>query len=80
MCALRPAFASSLKCANQTTAVLLFDTHRRRPPLIILGLILLIVGWLLSIGILQTLGIILIAIGLVLVLVNHPGPVGGRWW
>lgn len=48
--------------------------------MIILGLVLLVIGHLLGIGILETLGVILIAIGLVLVLVDHPGPVGGRWW
>lgn len=47
--------------------------------MIILGLILAIVGYLLGIGILTTLGVILIVIGLVLLLIGAVGhPVGGR--
>lgn len=42
--------------------------------MVILGLILLIIGWLAGIGILVTLGLILALVGLVLNLV----PIGGR--
>ncbi|MDO5628811.1 MAG: hypothetical protein Q4G43_10875 [Mobilicoccus sp.] len=41
--------------------------------MIILGLILLIVGWLMNIGILTTIGAVLIVVGLILNLV----PIGG---
>jgi hypothetical protein len=49
---------------------------------IILGLILLVVGWLLGLGILTTIGVILLIIGLVLLALGGAGrPVGGRnWW
>lgn len=49
--------------------------------MIILGLILLILGILFGIGILETLGIILLLVGLTLFLI-HPayGPIRGRWW
>ncbi len=47
--------------------------------MIILGIILLIVGWLLSISILWTLGIILVVIGVVLWILGAVGhEVGGR--
>ena len=47
--------------------------------MIVLGIILLVIGWLASIGILQTLGVILIVVGLVLMLLGRLGrPVGGR--
>jgi Family of unknown function (DUF6131) len=46
---------------------------------LILGVILLVIGWLANIGILQTLGIILIIIGAVLWILGSMGrPVGGR--
>jgi hypothetical protein len=46
---------------------------------LILGVILLVIGWLASIGILQTLGIILIIVGAVLWILGSTGrPVGGR--
>ena len=51
--------------------------------MLILGLILLLLGWLTGIGILTTLGIILLAIGAVLWILGAVGrPVGGRryWW
>jgi Family of unknown function (DUF6131) len=48
---------------------------------IILGLILLLIGWLAGIGILQTIGIILIIIGAVLWILGSMGrPIGGRRW
>jgi hypothetical protein len=46
---------------------------------LILGLILLILGWITNIGILVTLGIILLVIGAVLWILGSMGrPVGGR--
>jgi hypothetical protein len=51
--------------------------------MIILGLILLIIGWLAGISILVTLGVILLIIGAVLWILGSTGrPVGGRryWW
>lgn len=51
--------------------------------MVILGLILIVIGWLLPIPLLVTLGIVLLAIGLILVLLGSTGhPVGGRqyWW
>lgn len=50
--------------------------------MIILGLILAIIGYLLGLGILTTIGIILLIVGLVLMLVGAVGhPVGGRrYW
>jgi len=47
--------------------------------MIILGLILLVAGWLLGFGILTTLGAILLIIGLVFLLLGFAGhPIGGR--
>jgi hypothetical protein len=47
--------------------------------MIVLGVILLILGWLLSINILWTIGIILIVIGAVLYLLGSVGrPIGPR--
>ena len=47
--------------------------------MIVLGLILLILGWLLGIGILWTLGIILIIVGAILWILGSMGrAVGGR--
>lgn len=47
--------------------------------MIVLGIVLLIVGWLLGIGILTTLGIILIVVGVILELLGAVGrPVLGR--
>ena len=51
--------------------------------MIILGLVLLILGYLINVGILVTIGIILIIIGAVLWILGSMGrPVGGRryWW
>ena len=51
--------------------------------MLVLGLILLLLGWLTGIGILTTLGIILLVIGAVLWILASTGrPVGGRryWW
>ena len=47
--------------------------------MLVLGLILLLLGWLLGIGILTTLGIILLVIGAVLAVLGSAGrAVGGR--
>lgn len=47
--------------------------------MIILGVILIVLGWLLGISVLYTIGAILAVIGLVLMLVGFAGhPVGGR--
>ncbi len=47
--------------------------------MIVLGVILLVVGYLLGISILVTLGIILVVVGLVLVLLGSAGhAIGGR--
>jgi Family of unknown function (DUF6131) len=49
--------------------------------MIILGLILLIIGLIANIGILTTIGIILLIVGAVLWLLGSMGrPVGGRRW
>jgi hypothetical protein len=49
--------------------------------MIILGVILLIIGWLTGISILYTVGGILLVIGLVMLLLGSVGrPVGGRRW
>ena len=49
--------------------------------MIVFGLILLLLGWLLGIGILYTLGVILLVVGLILLLLGFAGhPVGGRRW
>ncbi len=47
--------------------------------MIVLGLILLVLGFLLGIGLLQTLGAILLVIGVVLLIVGSTGrAIGGR--
>ena len=51
--------------------------------MLILGLILLVIGWITNIGLLVTLGIILLVISAVLWILGSTGrPVGGRryWW
>jgi hypothetical protein len=50
--------------------------------MIVLGVILLLIGWLTGLSILYTIGVILLVIGLVLLLLGGVGrPVGGRsWW
>ncbi|MDF2093055.1 DUF6131 family protein [Knoellia sp. 3-2P3] len=50
--------------------------------MIILGIILVLIGWLASISILTTIGIILIVVGLILALLGATGrAVGGRkYW
>ena len=47
--------------------------------MIVLGVILLVVGWLTGIGILYTIGSILLVIGVILLILGAVGhPVGGR--
>jgi hypothetical protein len=47
--------------------------------MIILGIILLLIGWLANIGILTTIGLILIVVGVVLMILGRMGTmVGGR--
>jgi len=47
--------------------------------MIILGIILILIGWLASIPILTTIGVILVVVGLVLMLLGATGrAVGGR--
>lgn len=50
--------------------------------MIVLGLILLLVGFVLGISILWYIGIILLVVGLILAVLGRTGrPVGGRtWW
>jgi hypothetical protein len=51
--------------------------------MIVLGIVLLIIGYLTNIGLLVTLGVILVVIGVVLWILGAVGrPVGGRryWW
>ncbi|SEP98565.1 hypothetical protein SAMN04488000_101878 [Lentzea albida] len=47
--------------------------------MIVLGLILLVVGWLMGISILTTLGVVLLVIGAILAVLGAVGkPIGGR--
>jgi Family of unknown function (DUF6131) len=49
--------------------------------MIVLGVILLLLGWALGISIFYTIGVILLVVGLVLLLLGSVGrPVGGRRW
>jgi hypothetical protein len=49
--------------------------------MLILGIILLLLGWLTGIGILYALGTILVVVGVVLMLLSGAGrPVAGRRW
>lgn len=51
--------------------------------MLILGLVLVVIGYITGIGILQTIGIILLVVGAVLWILGAMGrPVGGRryWW
>lgn len=50
--------------------------------MIVLGVLLLLIGWLLGLGILTTVGIILVVVGAVLLLLgglDHP-VANRRWW
>lgn len=49
--------------------------------MLILGIILIVVGWALGIGLLETIGLVLAVIGAILLLLSLSGrPVGGRTW
>ena len=51
--------------------------------MLVLGLVLVVIGYITGIGILQTIGIILLVVGAVLWVLGAVGrPVGGRryWW
>lgn len=51
--------------------------------MITLGLIFILIGWLVGLGILTSIGLILLVIGLIFMLLGTTGrPVGGRpfWW
>ena len=51
--------------------------------MLILGLVLLVIGWLTGIGILTTIGVILVVIGAIFWILGSMGrPVAGRryWW
>jgi hypothetical protein len=48
--------------------------------MIILGVLLLLLGWAFGIGILETLGVILVVIGLVLLLLGADRTGGRRWY
>jgi uncharacterized membrane protein (Fun14 family) len=46
---------------------------------IVLGLILLVVGFIIGFGLLETIGVILLVVGLILLLLGHTGhPMGNR--
>jgi len=48
---------------------------------IVLGIVLIIIAWLTGIGILSTIGILLLVVGLILLVLGAAGrPVGGRRW
>jgi hypothetical protein len=50
--------------------------------MIVLGIILIVVGWLIGLGILETIGLMLLSIGAILLLLGGIGhPLGGRqYW
>ena len=49
--------------------------------MIVLGVILLLLGWLTGVSILYTIGVVLVVIGVVLFALGAAGrPVGGRQW
>jgi len=51
--------------------------------MIVIGVVLWLLGFLTGLGILETLGIVLVAVGLILLLVGAIGqPIAGRryWW
>lgn len=48
--------------------------------MVVLGIILLLIGWLASISVLLWLGVILVVVGLVLNFTGRAAPYGARWW
>ena len=58
------------------------NVYREAPVMVVLGLILLILGWLLHISILVTIGIVVLVIGIILLILgalNRP-VMGRRYW
>jgi len=47
---------------------------------IVLGVVLILIGWLIGLGLLETLGIILLVVGLLLLLLGSTGHYAGRRW
>jgi len=57
------------------------STQGGRRAVIVLGLVLIIVGYLVGIGVLETLGLILLVVGVILAILGAtPYAVGGRRW
>ena len=53
--------------------------EQKELPVIVLGIILVLIGWLASISILTTIGVILVVIGLILAVLGGTGrAIGGR--
>lgn len=48
--------------------------------MVVLGLILLLAGWLTGINLLVVTGLVLVAVGVILAVAGTSGPVGGRWY
>lgn len=48
--------------------------------MVVLGLVLLVIGWLASISVLLWLGVILLVLGLVLNVTGRAAPYGPRWY
>ena len=48
--------------------------------MVVLGIILLLIGWLASISWLLWVGVILAVVGLVLNFTGRAAPYGSRWW
>lgn len=48
--------------------------------MLVLGIILAVIGYLLGIGVFQTIGIILVVVGAVLLLLGQTGHYTGRRW
>jgi hypothetical protein len=66
-------------CDFPATGQLESDNRIRSSAMIILGIILLLIGWLAGISILTTIGLILIVVGVVLMILGRMGTmVGGR--
>lgn len=48
--------------------------------MLIFGIVLFVVGWMLGLGILMTLGVILAVVGAVLLVLSSVGRTGGRYF
>jgi len=48
--------------------------------MIVLGVVLILIGWLVGIGVLETIGILLLVVGLILLLLGSTGHYAGRRW